>query len=181
MIVLKQNDAKLNELIKKRKELLERYPEFADILVIPNSINDIFTPYSNWIASLTEKDKEELKLVADENLNFDGVYVCRDFNDHYDIEKITDYYEDAHDWHYKYGVVDNATQVLENCEIPENAVVLLTPVIKDKEEPYSGWRWHKWGKYYGVQNRCCEYLNDEPDVEMIYCFRTVQLFETEVT
>lgn len=84
------------------------------------------------------------------------------------IEELTDYKEKS--WHYEYGVVDNATQIIENCKIPEDAVVLMVPVFKNKDEPFSGWRWHKWGAYYGIQNHQCEYLNDEDDVEMIYCF-----------
>lgn len=179
MIVLKQNDKKLEAFNNRRKEYLKQYPEDAKYIKLIDSINDIFTPYSNWINHLTEEDKAELKIITDGNHNFDGFYICADYNDHYHIEHLTDYNEDRFD--YEYGVVDNATQILENCEIPENAIVLMTPVFKQKDKPCSGWRWHKWGPYYGVQNHMCEYLNDEDDVEMIYCFSIRTLFSMEVT
>lgn len=178
MIVLKQNDKKLEAFNNRRREYLKQYPEDAKYIKLIDSINDIFTPYNHWINHLTEEDKAELKIITDGNHNFDGFYICADYNDHYHIEQLTDYNEDRFD--YEYGVVDNATQIIENCEIPENAVVLMTPVFKQKDEPCSGWRWHKWGPYYGVQNHMCEYLNDEDDVEMIYCFSIRTLFSMEV-
>jgi hypothetical protein len=182
MIILQQNDNKLTLFNEQAREFAEKNPEFADYFKPINSIDDMFTPYNSWMDSFTEEDKVKYKVIPDGKYDFSGVYVCADFNDHYDIEQLTDYKEIDH--LYKYGVVDNASQVIENCDIPDNAVVLLTPVFKDKSEPYSGWRWHKWGRYYGIQEHCCEYLNDEDDVEMIYCFSIVTLkhieFDTEV-
>ena len=179
MMILKQNDQKLKAFNNFREEFVRENPEFAEYAKPINSIDDIFTPYSHWIDHMTEKDKAELKIVHDENHNFDGFYICADFNDHYHVEHLTDYTADR--WEYSYGVVDNATQIIENCEIPENAVVLMVPMFKEKDAHCCGWRWHKWGPYYGVQNHQCEYLNDEDDVEMIYCFSIRKLCPLEVT
>ena len=176
--VLKQNDDKLKAFNNRRREYLKEYPEDAQYIKIIDSIDAIFTPYTDWLNSMTEKDRTELKIVPDGEHNFSGFYICADHNDHYHIEELTDYKEKQ--WHYEYGVVDNATQIIENCEIPENAVVLMTPVFKEKDAPpYCGWRWHKWGPYYGIQNHQCEHLNDEDDVEMIYCFTIQVLIECE--
>ena len=177
MTVLKQNDEKLKEFNNRRKEYLQKYPEDAQYLKLIDSIDDIFTPYSDWINHMTEKEKAELKIVHDGKHNFDGFYICADHNDHYHVAHLTDC--DADDLDYDYGVVDNATQIIENCIIPENAIVLMVPMFKQKDKPYSGWRWHKWGPYYGIQNHKHEYLNNEEDVEMIYCFTIRELHPLE--
>ena len=172
MVVLKQNNEKLKAYNQRMIELATTYPEDAEYFHTIEGIAEAFTPYANWIESFTDEDKKELKVVPDKNLDFAGVYICADHNDHYNIERLTDYKED--DSLYDYGVVDNATQIFENCEIPENAVVLMVPIIKSCESEF-GWRWHKWGPYYGIQNHQCEYLYDEEEVEMIYCFSVVTL------
>lgn len=170
MFTLKQNDDKLAAFNVRRKEFIEQYPEYKDTHFAQpiKSIDDIFIPYSHWIESLTEAEKAELKLIPDGDYDFTGFYVCADFNDHYHVAELTDYQADRFD--YEYGVVDNASQIVENCEISDDSIILMTPVFREPDEPCSGWRWHKWGPYYGVQNSHCEYLNDEPDIEMIYCF-----------
>lgn len=177
MVVLKQNNSKLEHFNNRRKEYLKEYPEDAKYIQPIEGISDMFTPYDNWLDSMTEKDKIELKVIPDGNHNFTGIYVCLDHNDHYHIEELTDCY--VEDSLYDYGVVDNATQIIENCSIPENAVILMVPVLKECQPDFGGWRWHKWGPYYGVQNPKHEYIHDEKDIEMIYCFSVVTLKESE--
>ena len=172
MIVLHQNDAKLKKYNDRMRELQKQYPEDAEYFHTINGLDDVFCPYSSWLSQFTEKDKQELRVIADKQYDFTGIYITRDFNDHYEINMLTDSQEDD-SWFYDYGVVDNATQILDNITVQDNAVVLMTPVFKTDEE--YGWRWHKWGRYYGVQNPKCEYLNDEENIEMIYCFRVVNL------
>ena len=77
-------------------------------------------------------------------------------------------------WYY--GVADNVEQVLDLYNKNEcgyfkgNHVILFHKVVKNPDEPCSGWRWHKWGAYIGVQNPRCEYLNDEPEINEVITF-----------
>lgn len=175
MIALKQNDSKVAKYNQFVKEWKVENPEFAEYVNAVDNIDDAFTPYNNWLNSLTNEDKRNLKVIPDQQHDFVGIYVCRDHNDHMDIEFLTDHC--VEDNLYDYGVVDNATQIIENCNIPENAVVLMVPILKACEPDCFGWRWHKWGPYYGVQNPKHEYIYDEKDIEMVYCFSVVTLKE----
>jgi hypothetical protein len=82
-------------------------------------------------------------------------------------------------WYY--GVADNIEQVLELYNKNEfgyfkgNHVILCNEIIKDPNEPCSGWRWHKWGEYIGTQNPQCEYLNDEPEIDRVITFSIVKV------
>lgn len=74
----------------------------------------------------------------------------------------------------EYMVCDNVEQALEYwkgaIENPDHKYVIALMPVRKKDEPESdGWRWHKWGKYIGTQNAQCEYLFDEPEVEVVYC------------
>ena len=82
----------------------------------------------------------------------------------------------------------NATQVLEYLKelekediIDESSpkVILLTPMFKESQPSDGGWRWHKWGSYIGVQKHEYEYLYDEKEVEMIYCFEIIPMKKRE--
>lgn len=72
------------------------------------------------------------------------------------------------------GVCDSWEQVLEKYpEIKESSnrfCMSVTPIVKAKQSVTGGWRWHKWGEYIGTQNPEHEYLYDEKDIEIIYCF-----------
>lgn len=181
MLVLTENKEKFTDYQERFKttllELLndkdEDIREIAKEQKVPEKFSDIFCPYQVWLDNLTEEDKEKYKIVPDENRDFSGIYVCESPNVHYLIEQTTDFAEDR--WaHYDYGIVDNATQILDNAELPENCVVLMTPQF-NYHDGSGGWRWHKWGPYYGVQKPECEYLSDEKNIEMVYTFRTVIL------
>ena len=82
-------------------------------------------------------------------------------------------------WYY--GVADNIEQVLELYNKNEfgyfkgNHVILYSEVIKNPNEPCSGWRWHKWGEYIGTQKPRCEYLNDEPEIDRVITFSIVKV------
>lgn len=74
----------------------------------------------------------------------------------------------------EYMVCDNVEQALEYwkgaVENPDHKYVISLMPVRKKDEPESdGWRWHKWGQYIGTQNAQCEYLFDEPEVEVVYC------------
>ena len=73
-----------------------------------------------------------------------------------------------------YGVCDNFEQLL--AAYPEleaedrEFVVTLSPIRKAEQYPEGGWRWHKWGEYIGTQQPTCEYIFDEPTIELVYVY-----------
>lgn len=74
-----------------------------------------------------------------------------------------------------YGVVDSPQQFFELFgdtldANPKRMFVCFTPVAKEWEPEEGGWRWHKWGPYYGTQEPQCEYMYDEPDIELVYTY-----------
>lgn len=71
-------------------------------------------------------------------------------------------------------VCDSVEQALEYwkgaVENPDHKYVIALMPVRKKDEPESdGWRWCKWGQYIGTQNAQCEYLFDEPEIEVVYC------------
>lgn len=87
--------------------------------------------------------------------------------------------EEGYDWFNCYGVCDNYQQIFEKCpEIKESTdryfLVSVMPVRKEEQSPDGGWRWHKWGPYIGDGEPTMEYLYDEPDFDVVYCYH---LFE----
>jgi hypothetical protein len=75
-------------------------------------------------------------------------------------------------WYY--GVCDGIENLLEF--IPEltsterEFVVLLHKIAKKNQPNEGGWRWHKWGDYIGTQTPTTEYIYDEPEIEVVYCY-----------
>ena len=74
-----------------------------------------------------------------------------------------------------YGVADNISQIKNKFSKAiesekDQYVISVTEVRKDEQSEQGGWRWHKWGQYIGTQDRQCEYLADEKNIESIYCF-----------
>ena len=79
-----------------------------------------------------------------------------------------------------YGVCDNWEQLLAACPNLDDGFetpycVSLTPIHKADCDEFDGWRWHKWGEYIGVQTPSCEYLFDEPVIELVYCYHIYQI------
>lgn len=77
-------------------------------------------------------------------------------------------------WKAAGGVCDNYQQVLaKHADLVNDPdkqyLVLLTPVFKGHS---GGWRWEKWGEYIGTQNSRTDYLDDEPEIEMV-CIYTI--------
>lgn len=76
---------------------------------------------------------------------------------------------------YSYGVADTVEQVKEHyahvIANPDVQIcIALMPVFKSNEPEHGGWRWHKWGEYIGTHKPQCEYLYNEPDIDMVLCF-----------
>lgn len=80
-----------------------------------------------------------------------------------------------------YGVVDSVEQFaerfgaqLDNDE--RDFIVTFTPMVKADQPSQGGWRWHKWGTYYGTKEPCHEYLYDEgPEIEQVFCFHVYEV------
>lgn len=163
-----------NEVVEECKREYADQPSFASHFKTISGLDDVFTPYKDWIEDT--KRYPELGFVPDnEELDFSRFFICSNPNAHYLIGRLTDYNECKRTIGLPYGVSDNATQIIEFVEIPDNCIVLITPVFKDLNEPCGGWRWRKWGPYYGVKNPKHEYLNDEEDIEYAYCFSVVKV------
>jgi hypothetical protein len=80
----------------------------------------------------------------------------------------------SNDIAWYYGVCDRIDNLLEF--IPEltsterEFVVLLHKITKSDQPNEGGWRWHKWGDYIGTQTPTTEYIYDEPEIEVVYCY-----------
>lgn len=79
-----------------------------------------------------------------------------------------------------YGVCDSLAQ-LKRTDVWKEIVtderpmaVILVPIRKSNQNE-RGWRWEKWGDYIGQQQPMCDYLYDEPTIELVYRFETVVL------
>ena len=74
---------------------------------------------------------------------------------------------------YKYGVCDNYEQVLEHCKDfieKVDCIITVTPIIRETEPDWGGWRWHKWGEYIGTQNPQHEYLYHDKHIDKVYVY-----------
>lgn len=79
-----------------------------------------------------------------------------------------------------YGVVDSITQwkkvyspVVE-CK-DRNFCVCFTHIFKKWETP-GGWRWEKWGPYYGKQTQTSDYLYNEKYITHILVFQVYEFY-----
>jgi len=78
----------------------------------------------------------------------------------------------------EYGVVDSIENFIELFgkvleEESGQYCVGFTEVRKDREPSEGGWRWHKWGQYYGKKHPQCEYIHDEPEIDSVFTFNVV--------
>lgn len=125
-----------------------------------------------------------------------GVMLVDGFNSQYSFEEPVDSYDTGHSaetveymrqirpeqtydlsWgdFPNYGVVDSPAQFCEMFAAaidtaPGNFYVTLTEVRRKDEPKSGGWRYHKWGEYYGTQEPQCEYLYDDLHIDSVWCF-----------
>ena len=182
IVKLELNETKVKDYNERIRELKEESPDlFADVTEV-NSLNDRFVPYS-------EITYGKFIVIEDDYRNdFDGIYVC-DLNSNYTIEALTNYKEkknfDSPLYWRNYGVCDNASQVLDYYDSlyeqykdymeDKKFVILLAPIIREKQPECGGWRWHKWGQYIGKFESKCEYLYDEKGIDYVYCFDILEV------
>jgi hypothetical protein len=108
----------------------------------------------------------------------EGVYISDYSFQLYALERSNSYIKDpeflTNDAAWYYGVCDGIENLLE--VIPEltsterEFVVLLHKIAKSDQPSEGGWRWHKWGDYIGTQTPTAEYIYDEPEIEVVYCY-----------
>lgn len=73
-----------------------------------------------------------------------------------------------------YGVCDGVQNLLDKAPVlqhPERKFVVTLTAVRRADEPSDGgWRWHKWGPYIGAHDPQHEYLADEVDIDVVYCY-----------
>lgn len=177
-----------NDFYKKWKEE-EPEDEFVQNIEYINSLDDIFKPYDKWIKTVTKEESEKYLKITDSLDDFTGVYIadlnCEGFLERLATHKLVDIMETNRPLYFRnYGICDNASQAIEYYKYlidegfareEDNYVIVMTPIFKENQPEYGGWRWHKWGPYVGIQNHEYEYLYDEDEVEMIYVFHIYQM------
>lgn len=100
-----------------------------------------------------------------------GVWRCFHFNFKREIKGDLDEYSNKLDvpgGPGPYGVCDSEQQFLKKFgpfleALDGKFCVSLTTVLKRAQSKEGGWRWHKWGPYFGNKDPKCEYLYDEGD------------------
>jgi len=86
--------------------------------------------------------------------------------------------------HGPYGVCDGPENLLKVVTVLSDPkrefVAMLTPVTRDKSNAGlgGGWRWHKWGAYIGDKTPTTEYLDDEPEIDKVYCYHIYERAST---
>lgn len=134
------------------------------------TVFDVFINYSDWLKIIEDSS---LNHVKDNIENTLGSYVTS-LNWDYQFNSLTDKKVSSYSSNDIYGVCDNASQAIEYCNALTDEdgsyILALTPIIKSEIFSQGGWRWHKWGKYIGVQNPTHEYLYDEKDIDIVYVF-----------
>ena len=75
-----------------------------------------------------------------------------------------------------HGVVDSVQQFdrrfgdilrLHNRKV----AVVFDQHTREEQPAEDGWRWHKWGMYFGEQSPRAEYLAEEPEISRVVTFR----------
>ena len=189
LVTLILNEAKLADYNKCIEEIKKEYPEWNHPKV--TTLDQEFAPYARF--SALDDWKKYIILQQDYRKDFNSIYVCG-LNDNHTLERLTNY-RDAKSGSYSpiywqdYGVADNASQIMdyydklynEHSDYMDNHkfVILLTPIFREDQPEYGGWRWHKWGPYLGVHNIKCEYLYNEKGIDYVYAFKILEVEECD--
>lgn len=117
----------------------------------------------------------------------EGCYLSNHYNPHIYLNR--DEWEQfwEHDWMeqnnwkplpiFEFGVCDSPEQLLAKTKYKRflnkkdrEYTVFFTPVYKKNQPKEGGWRWEKWGPYEGKQKSRADYLYDESNIDLVYCF-----------
>jgi len=133
-------------------------------------------PISAMIAEMNNNSSKSKQLMV-------GVYEIGSFGGTGFLEEFKHYpafeQESNDDYFGSYGVCDNFQQILDKCPEIEKSkdrqfIITVTPVLKENQSPEGGWRWCKWGDYIGEHSPQYEYLYDEEDIDMVYCYHVYE-------
>lgn len=187
MINIKMNEfkvAKMKEFCEDRiKEILSSpyqddcdidYMKFLEERTKCKDFSDLFYEYEDTMKVFSK----EYSTIVSDDMNIDNSkFIFSDNpNSHYCVEAYSDYrLENIYmfkntNCNIPFGVCDNASQILKRYQPKDDEVVIMFPVIKEYEPERGGWRWHEWGPYIGVHKHHCEYLSDEKDIDVVFCF-----------
>lgn len=79
-----------------------------------------------------------------------------------------------------YGVVDRPSQLFRYYDLihdPRKFCVGFTPIFREDQPDWGGWRWHKWGPYLGTQKQTTEYLYDEKHIDHVLVYHIIEIKE----
>lgn len=77
-----------------------------------------------------------------------------------------------------YGVVDSVDQLLSLYDFdadPRKLVISMVSIKRENCSPTGGWRYHKWGTYYGTQNPQHEYLYHDTHIDEVFTFHVYEI------
>ena len=196
MLNIKMSEAKLADARKHCEEIKEKImskpqrDETDDNLIklidkrsLCKDFSDLFWEYADVMKDFSEAYSS----IIPDNKKIDPTkfIFSNDPNSHYDIEMYSDYklehiymFDDS-DCNLPYGVCDNASQILEHYQPKDDEVIILFPVIREYEPENYGWRWHKWGPYIGVHNPRYEYIYDEEEIDVVFCFSIYKIIKND--
>lgn len=79
----------------------------------------------------------------------------------------------------RYGIVDTPQQILELfphiADDDVRRVVTCVEIRREHEPSSDGWRYHKWGEYYGNQNPEHEYLYHDTHIDAVWTFHIYEV------
>lgn len=81
-----------------------------------------------------------------------------------------------------FGVVDSLDELFEMIPTVLNDkkrkfVIQINEIKKSEQPKTGGWRWHKWGPYYGKQKPTTEYIADEPVIDLVVTYIIIEFFD----
>ena len=154
IIELELNNKKVEQYNQYVRDFNKEEPDFG--LEEVGKLEDRFCPYVQMMRDLAWRNYQVIAKDHRPSVELHGVYVCR-LNDNHLLKHLTDYQEvtnyNSPLYWWNYGVADNASQVLDYYDHlyerhsyymnNRNFVILMTPIFREDQPKYGGWRWHK--------------------------------------
>jgi len=176
------------EILEQNRFLLQMREEEPDDdywqrTKLISTLDDVFLPYDKWFNSFSNKDKKKYFKVPETFDDSMGIYIVDGDPEGYlkrlaTLKAVDSLYLNSKFYHRRYGVCDNYSQAIEKykelvndgvIDKDENIVIMLVPLFRERQSQF-GWRWKKWGRYVGIQERKHEYLYDEKNIELVFSF-----------